>query len=323
MAFGKRKPQPTFEEGIARWMKRRDQAPLPRVHRAMWKGDAQFENDLSDPEVFNERYIESQLAVPSLVDTLYITSTIHTISLVCLGACVISDPSFWWTALLIYVLWNAPFFFLPLCLLSRPIGGIRFNRQAQVVHVMRGKNKALSIPWRDVRPFLREKGLGHVELKLAFPPPPGVEGDDGILWLEGEFDDIDDCAIDRVSLRFEFIRRYMEEGLEAIQPTAKMERYRKPSGPQRIPSFYWPGFGFLIDRWVYPRQNKFRWPKDVERLGEPGANLSGFDTRPVVSDKHIFYRYDVVNGGFYLCDGNGHRLPSLVDADLHTSANDA
>lgn len=162
-----------------------------------------------------------------------------------------------------------------------------------------------------------------MELLLAFPPQSDEPGYQGIVWIDGEFDSLDDINIRRASLRFEFIRRYMEEGLDAIQPTADLSHYDKPSGPSRLASFYWPGFGPLIDRWVAHWQSKFRWPDDVERLGQPHADLSGFDTRPVASNKHIFYRYDVVNGGFYLCGINGERLPSLIDTDLEACANDA
>jgi hypothetical protein len=322
MAFGKKKPQLTFEEGIARWMKRRDQAPLPRVYRAMWKKDVRFRDDISDRELFNEQFIESRLTTPSLVDTLYITSMMHTISLVVGIAATVTEPASWLTWVLVYVGWNTPFFF-PLWLLSKPVGGIRFNRQAQVVQTMRGIGGVLTVPWRDVRPFMRDIGMGRVELRLAFPPPVGVRGRKGILWLDGEFDSLDDSAIDTVARRFEFIRRYMEEGLDAIRPTQNLDVYRKPSGPSRLNSFYWPGFGPLIDRWVDHWQSQFRWPDEAQRLGLPGADVSGYDTRPVPSHKHIFYRYDPREGCFYLCDVNGERLPNLVDTDLENAANEA
>ncbi|WP_423380993.1 hypothetical protein [Burkholderia sp. LMG 32019] len=43
--FGKNKKAPSFEEGIALWLKGTDQAPMGPVDLAMWKGDAKFGND--------------------------------------------------------------------------------------------------------------------------------------------------------------------------------------------------------------------------------------------------------------------------------------
>ncbi|WP_322085455.1 hypothetical protein [Burkholderia sp. BCC1999] len=45
----------SFEEGVARWLKRTGHAP----NLAMWKGDAKFEIDISDRELFNEQLIET------------------------------------------------------------------------------------------------------------------------------------------------------------------------------------------------------------------------------------------------------------------------
>ncbi|MFD4837160.1 hypothetical protein ACFWP0_06595 [Achromobacter sp. NPDC058515] len=318
----KKKTLPSFEDGIARWMKRGDQAPMEPVDLAMWAGDVKFENDISDRTLFNERFIESRLGSGKLIDDAYMLSMLHTFFLVVMVAYVCTDPSLWYLVIP-YLLFNS-LFFLALWAIARPGGRIRFNRQAQLVQTMDGRGNVVAVPWRTVLPFFRLKMPGRVNLQLAFPPPTGVTHEgivlNGVLWLDGGFDVLDDSDIPSAALRFEFIRRYMEEGLDAIQPSANLPFYSKPSGPPRIPTFYWVGFGPLIDRWAAHQAAKFRWPDEVERLCGENPDLSGHDTTPVASNKHIFYRYDPRGASFYLCDRNGVRLPPPRKSNLRPAA---
>jgi len=316
--FGKNKKALSFEEGIALWLKRTDQAPMEPVDLAMWKGDAKFENDISDHELFNERFIETRFEDEKSTDLIYMLSMLHTISVVVMVSSVFTGDWFW-GLLAIYPVVNIVFF-MGLWGLTKLSTRIRFNRQAQRVHVVDRGGREITLRWRDVQPFFQLMPPGRVELRLAFPPPPGVWDfvDRGVLWLSGEFDMLDSANIGTAALRFEFIRRYMEEGLEAIQPTADLEMYRKPSPPSRLNSFYWPGFGPLIDRWANYHRSRFRWPEEVERLCAPGADLSGIDTTPVASDRIIFYRYDVREQNFYFCDREGERLPLSIESDHGT-----
>ncbi|WP_431289538.1 hypothetical protein [Burkholderia cepacia] len=318
MTFGKNKKVLSFEEGIARWLKRPDQAPMEPVDLAMWKGDAKFENNIGDRELFNERFIESRFGDEKSIDLVYILSMLHTIY-VSVMILSIFMGEWLWEFLLFYPIANVVFFF-GMWLLTGPSTRIRFNRQAQRVHVVDRRGRAVTLCWRDVMPFFELMPPGRVELKLAFPAPAGVNSyvTDGVLWLNGEFDMLDSADMGTAALRFEFIRRYMEEGLDAIQPTADLEVYRKPSPPSRLNSFYWPGFGPLIDRWANYHRSRFRWPEEVERLCAPGADLSGIDTTPVASDRIIFYRYDVRERNFYFCDREGERLPSNIKSDRGT-----
>ncbi|NHB05163.1 hypothetical protein GWK53_01405 [Burkholderia cepacia] len=322
MMFGKGKKVLSFEEGIALWLKRTDQAPMQSISVAMWKGDARFRDEIGDRELFNERFIETRFGDGESTDLIYMLSMLHTISVVVMVSSVFTGDWFW-GLLAIYPIVNIVFF-MGMWLLTKPSTRIRFNRQAQRVHVVDRDGREITLCWRDVRPFFRLMPPGRVALQLAFPPPVGVTSyvTDGVLWLSGEFDELDSANIRRAALRFEFIRRYMEEGLDAIQPTADLEEYRKPSPPSRLNSFYWPGFGPLIDRWANYHRARFRWPEEVERLCATGADLSGVDTAPVVADKQVFYRIDPQDDSFYACGRDGQPLPSFLDGDLTMSAND-
>ncbi|CAO3982860.1 hypothetical protein [Achromobacter mucicolens] len=311
----------SFEEGINLWKKRGDTAEMEPVNLAMWPGDAQFGNDISDSALFNERFIESQLDQDKLLDDTYMVSMWHTFCLVTVAASVITNVERW-PLVFPYLLFSS-FFFLSMAALTRPGGRIRFNRQAQLVQTVDGSGNVVSVPWRAVQPFFWLRMHARVGLRLGFPPPPDnkakIYEQDGVLWLDGRFDALDDMRVPSAALRFEFIRRYMEEGLDAIQPTADLPAYKKPSGMPRDPFFYWVGFGPLIDRWAAHHAAKFQWPDEVERLCAEGADLSAYDTTPVASNKYIFYRYDRRAGGLYLCDHDGVRLSSLSGADTPDS----
>ena len=316
-----RKATPSFQEGIEIWKNRSDTAPMEPVDLAMWPGDAEFKDDISEGTLFNERFIESRLGRDELLDDTYMLSMLHTFCFVTVTAYVITNAALWYL-FIPYLLFSSPFF-LSFGALTRTGGRVRFNRQAQLVQTMDGKGNVVAVPWRDVQPFFRLKVPARVELRLGFPPPPDnkakVYEQDGVLWLGGGFDAVDEVHTLCAALRFEFIRRYMEEGLHAIQPTADLPAYKKPSGLPRDPFFYWVGLGPLIDRWDAHHAAKFRWPDEVERLCAEGADLSAYDTTPVASNKNIFYRYDRRAGGLYLCDRNGVRLPPLSGADTPDS----
>ncbi len=271
--LGKNKRNLSFEEGIAQWMKRSDMAPMEPVDLAVWKGDAEFENDITDPELFNERFIETRFGDGESRDIIYLLSMQHTIFVVVMVASVFTGDWFW-ELLLIYPIVNILFFW-GLWALTKPSTRIRFNRQAQSVHVVDRDGQAITLHWHDVQPLFRLMPPGRIKLQLAFPPPAGVTSYviDGVLWLNGEFDELDSSNIRTAALRFEFIRRYMEEGLDAIQPTADLDEYRKPSPPSRLNSFYWPGLGPLIELWDTFHLSMFRCPVEVERLCAPNGDL--------------------------------------------------
>jgi hypothetical protein len=255
----------TFHEGIERWQKRSNTAPMEPVDLARWPGDAKFENDISDSSLFNERYIESQIGEDELLDNTYLFSMLHTIFCLVVAADLFTNSSFWYF-LLLYPVFNI-FFFLSLRALARPPQRVRYNRQAQVVQTVDGKGNVVTVPWRSVRPFLRFKLPGRTKLELGFPPPPGnkakIYEHKGVLWIDGAFDALGDRHIQFASLRFEFIRRYMEDGLDAIQPVPNLPAYKKTLRPT-------PRSVLLLGRvWSFDR------PVGRSRIQIPMARRSG------------------------------------------------
>ncbi|RJS91677.1 hypothetical protein D3260_14600 [Salinisphaera sp. Q1T1-3] len=120
--------------------------------------------------------------------------------------------------------------------------------------------------------------------------------------------------------RLEFIRRYMEKGVSAIQPTPGCAPYKPINHPMKraraegvsfyrvfMECVYWFGAGPLMDLWVKWLRSQADWPEEVYRLCAPDADLSGFDTTPVHPEPDIFYRYQP-GGGYYLCNGDGDRI---------------
>jgi|SRR5699024_7223168 len=210
--------------------------------------------------------------------------------------------------------------------------GMRLNRQAQVIHIVEGKNTYYHVPWKNIRPFTYHDRsnrliLGHPlpdEQREKFeedslerlygkePPHLGIElsaGDN-----TGIFDNLH---------RLEFIRRYMELGVEGIKPPEGVEPKKMTTQvlTPRIYKFktlgdflfwcfsaamYWPAGGPLIDRWVRYEARKFKWPEEVERLCAPDADLTGFDTRPVRPSEVLFYRFTGYD--FELVDADGKKL---------------
>src|SRR5690606_12577219 len=106
-------------------------------------------------------------------------------------------------------------------------GGVRFNRQAQLVHIGLGPGKAKTLAWRDVVPFLRTGIDTSGKLDLFLPrAPEEYEGisDERFRRIYKKPSvinatlDFRDHGPEGSMHRFEFYRRYMEQGLEAVQP---------------------------------------------------------------------------------------------------------
>src|SRR5699024_7649722 len=183
-------------------------------------------------------------------------------------------------------------------------GGVRLNRQAQVIHFALGKNDYFHVPWKNIRPFTYHE-LSN-KLILGYPLPSEQREkfeDDSLERLYGKEPPhltISISGTDAVTLsgnlyRLEFIRRYMELGVEGIRPIPEIEAEKittnlrkifaedKTNGPFSYllwlleEAQYYIAGGPLIDRWVRYEARKFKWPEEVERLCTPGADLTGFD----------------------------------------------
>lgn len=312
------KPRRSFQEELTRLKNHKDRLALPRPSLAMWPGDVEFWTDLSDCTRFNEHYIETHFLAEATVSDAYLASTWHTVALIATIAVCISTRE---VSLLTLFGELIAFGLLSsfLWMISLPSGRIRFNRRAQLVHFFYGK-KLITVPWRDAYPFAKIVRLGSANLDIYFPT--GLYADKAkseIIPVTGNFD-VGEASLGSAFHRFEFIRRYMEDGLAAVAPPLHPSpgfEPRKVSGYFRksVDIFYYAGFGFLIDRWAARCNARFRWPEEIERLCRADADLAGYDTTPVVTSRTLFYRFDLRQGGYYLCDAQGQERRDATIAE--------
>ncbi|UIY59308.1 hypothetical protein [Burkholderia cepacia] len=349
--------QPTdaagFEKQIEVLRAKGDYIGLPGITLAMWPPSVIFRDDVSDLHMFNERYIEPDFWRGRCSLVLYFCALVHHFVLAIVVYGLFDDSVVanlarrnYLAALLPSVLFYAFFslllgYFFWLCFIGATSPSMRFNRQAQLLHVPWG-DQILHLRWRDVRPFteIGQSLNGRFRLKLCFPQPRrkfGKVSNEFIRKRYGEPFDLGGyfASSDGTTFwanldRLEFIRRYMEHGLAAIQPDdhlRRLGRVHKPSGfPVSTPNpdwwdlyvsrpfvrlLYWCATGPLIDWWVARKRAAYRWPEEVERLCAPDADLSGFDTTPVKSRTDVFYRY-AGDRGYELVDAKGRPISVSV-----------
>lgn len=311
-----RESQDWFEAHLEKLRNDKRWIEVPGLEHSSMPEDVVFFDDLSDRDQFNGRYIESRVrlgamrSVAKLMTGIFIVLLIVVVGDLFDKGIYIDDWGRWImiSALAIYG------FFVWLCLKDGYPNIVRFNRQAQMVHVILvSSSKVESIPWRDVKPFLHfQRDLwGSYNLELLFPyrQPTGRKRTRNFpLRVTGGFDGKDWVAAYTAINRWEFIRLYMEKGLEAIPIHEEARRkgaLTKPSGNPRNDepdfdkdpiSYIWRVwlnrllvFPYVIDRIMERRETNFRWPEEVEKLCEEGADLSGIDTRPVVARTDEYY----------------------------------
>ncbi|WP_164462722.1 MULTISPECIES: hypothetical protein [Burkholderia cepacia complex] len=350
--------QPTdaagFEKQIELLRAQSDHIGLPGITLAMWPPSICFRDDVSDPCMFNERYIEPDFWRGRCSLVLYFCALMHNFILALVVYGLFGDSvaanlarGNYLAALLPSALFYAFFllilgYFFWICFLGATASTLRFNRTAQVIHVPGIKGEVLHLNWRDVRPFT-ETGQslnGYFQLRLYFPQPRQMFLNVSKEFIRryysrpfnvgGNFASGDSTTFWANLDRLEFIRRYMEFGLEAIQPDEQMRRLgrvRKPSGfLGSLPNpdwwdlyvsgpfmrlLYWCATGPLIDWWVTRKKATYLWPEEVERLCAPDADLSEFDTTPVKSRTDVFYRY-AGERGYELVDAKGQPIHTPV-----------
>ncbi len=217
---------------------------------------------------------------------------------------------------------------------------MRFNRKAQCIHIFVDRKTVLTFPWRSVIPFtaIGQSSSGRYNLIFLCPILEGSEfyekGVFNIMEVPGAFDSGDYVSMRNNTDRLEFIRRYMETGLENIQPSQEMidaGLVNKPSGfAEKVTvkkygilfklcslvldnMFYILGAGWLVDRWVKKRARSYVWPEEIEKLCSADADLSNLkdtfselDSSPVTPQDKIFYGYK--NGDFTYFDKDGNEL---------------
>ena len=292
-----------------RWM------GLPGVDRASTPDETVFFDDLSDVEQFNDRFIESRVAEGGKTSLAKLFTSIFLMFIIVIihdfyeNGLVFNDFG-WWvvvtaTAIYGFFVWGCYKFGYPT--------PVRFNRQAQLVHIVLAPSfKTVSVPWREVKPFIcfQRDLWGSYNLELLFPyrQPVGKKTRNFPFKIQGGFCSSDWPLAYSAAMRFEFIRLYMEKGLDAI-PISEVAReigtLTRPSGHVRKDSpdfdkdpisYIWRVwlnrllvFPYVIDRIMERREANFRWPEEVEKLCEQGADLSGIDTSPVVARTDEYY----------------------------------
>ncbi|QEM82719.1 hypothetical protein [Halomonas binhaiensis] len=302
--------KPTYEELLDNVRHNSEYTELPGVEIAMWPEDVAFYDDLSNQERFNERFLEPEKGQPlggSYILYLLFGSW-HNIGLFVAFYSLIVDGAGWGKFFLILV-FSVPFPWLVFTLFwfASSWGGVRFNRQAQLVHIGQGPGKARTVAWRDAVPFLRT-GIdtsGKLDIFVPFAPEE----------FEGMSDerfrrtikkprvinatlDFRDHGPEGSMHRFEFYRRYMEQGLDAVQPDPEKLpsdlEIREPHLPMSrgpvLKVLHFLAGGPLFDWVLNKRAEKFYWPEEVERLCAPEADLSGIDTSPVKPRTDLYYR---------------------------------
>jgi hypothetical protein len=305
---------------------RSDHAALPDITYAMETAQVWLADDVSDPELFNDRYIEPRVE-GQITFVMQLSTMGVPMSLLIVFVLAPLFGEFHIKGALICI----PFFLFAWAFLwtgtEMAKTRVRFNRQAQLVHVSYG-NAVLHLCWRDVRPYTQ---FGHdYRLRLCFPmpylammqlpfqDPERVRKSTTPFVVGGDFDIYDNLSLEKNLQRLEFIRRYMEHGFEAIQPVPKAVEaglVDKPTGdfnPGRF-SVVCHAFNLftlkpLLDRWIKHKANSFRWPEEVERLCAPGADLSAYDTRPIKSSTRYFYRYVGMDKGVIFVDHRGRQV---------------
>jgi hypothetical protein len=330
-------PRAEFEAQCAALNERQDYAALPPIDIAMEHGQFAKFDDLSDEQCFNDRFVEPQWqCAASLVAQMGGGAVSLSVVLLFVVAPIFDGEIRWGYLWVLLGTCLFAWFFIALAGSGESIR-TRFNRQAQLVHVYDG-DALINLPWRDVVPFV-ELGSDY-RLRLLFPNPylQMAYRKESIIRsayrygyeISREFDSGDHVFMGEALERLEFIRRYMEDGIQAVhadEDNVRSGLARKPEGRYRAstrPSMsgplerlvfrridtlcYWLSFGPLINRWLEHKASQFRWPDEVERLCAPGADLSAYDTRPVKSRANVYYRYEGMDKGIVFVDKNGRRL---------------
>ena len=305
-------PLLTFQQMLANLKARPDWQALPDIRIAMWPHQVSFCDDISDERFFNEQYIESRLFAGKAAFVLYLLCGARLASLVCFaydawlshsaGSTLYSFLSKSWILLTFAAFTGV----LAIALLKLEPICVRFNRQAQVVHIYKGRKSVATVAWRDVHPFTEfsPSADGKFAINLVFQTGPTA-----VTMASGAFDIGDESAFVDNLTRLEFLRRYMAEGLCAIQPDPARTPYR-PSGFSKAvtfkedglltylfeillvkPAYYLAG-GPLTDRHLVRRTANVEWPEEVERLCSPGADVTGYDATPVQASRDVFYRFN-------------------------------
>ncbi|NPW38154.1 hypothetical protein [Pseudomonas aeruginosa] len=326
-----------FQSLIEKEIRRQKLIRLPGLDIAMWPEAVDCSIDISNTEKFNERFIELPAQTRASGFEKWFIGAHNFFFLLIMGVRIYEDAPFW-DYVVPYVFVAAVFlpliYFFTFRLAGKGTsGGVRYNRQAQLVHIDDGQGHVAHIPWRQVIPFV-SIGVAPASLMRLCAPQPHAQNayydvvaigqDDAerarlhsLRELVGPYDvPVNMTETDHVIVwsnlqRLEFLRRYMADGIAAIQPSPKrvasgqLERPEDYGNPRNIlaggwdakyllypldRAFHYFTFGPWLDKRTRARAERFRWTQEVEDLCGLNPDLRGLDTRPIKPRTDVFYR---------------------------------
>lgn len=319
-----------FAERIEQMDHRADWGRLPSLDTAMHPARAVFSDDLSDSRMCNDRFIESRVVAGNMSSALCIIGGMHNLMLASFIAVFIDEGEISLFLLGAYLLFGVGFCLnlIRFMIQKMTSGFVRFNRQAQLVHIWPGVDglEPRSIPWRDAVPFTNFVGMsiaGGNLLYFLFPTPEEV-WDSGLPIRASGALRFGDGSLAGNLERLEFLRRYMAHGLDAVRPECERTSMAL-SGYEPAPmesegplgwlfflgnrAIYYFGGGPLIDRWIRHVTNRFEWPDEVNRLCAEGADLSNIDVTPLATRPDVFYRYGGIGNPIVYVDAQDRVIP--------------
>lgn len=218
--------------------------PLPGLDIAMWPEAVRCDIDISDSQKFNDRFIELPHETRAIgFEKWFIGAHNLFLSIIVMAYCIDKGPWLWWRPLTDYgivaLLLLPPIYFFTFRIFRNVTsGGTRYNRQAQLVHIDDGLGRVAHIPWRQVVPFV-SIGVAPASLvRLCAPVAQARKlyekvleiGRDDVDYLRSlsesrepfgvpiNMSELDHINLRRNLQRLEFLRRYMSDGIAAIQP---------------------------------------------------------------------------------------------------------
>ncbi|HFT8169282.1 TPA: hypothetical protein ACGR94_005665 [Pseudomonas aeruginosa] len=328
---------------------------LPGLDIAMWPEAVDCDIDVSNTEKFNDRFIELPSETrASGFEKWFIGAHNLLLSIILIAS--FFDHESWRLSLVTYsmvavIFWPLIYFITFRLGSEGSSGGVRYNRQAQLVHIDDGLGHVAHIPWRHVVPFV-SIGVAPASLMRLCAPQPharnayydvlAIGHDDAererlqsLRELIGPFNvsvnmtEIDHVNVRRNLQRLEFLRRYMSDGIAAIQPHPEraasgwLVRPEDYDNPRNILAAGWDGkyllyplgrafhyfsFGPWLDKRARARVERFKWTQEVEDLCGPNPDLRGLDTRPIKPRTDVFYRPEGFT--FTVLNKRGEPVPS-------------
>jgi hypothetical protein len=320
---------------------------LPPLDIAMFPSDVALDIDINNQKKFNDRFLEQPIySRASGLEKIILGFHNGMALLIALNlAFTTTSITDGFTVYFITLLFIAPFIYLFIFNIGKAKAGrIRYNRQAQLVHIDNGKGHVAHIPWRHVR-VLNNIGIAPASIMLFCAPrsradterykllirgnpnPPHLDKIWGIYSFGISLKSTDSISVAANLQRLEFIRRYMEHGIKAIQPHPDLTSKGLLADPERSDDpkqiynaggflkyvlyplnriWHYFCFGPLLDRWARRSVEGFEWNEEVKNLCGPSPDLRGLNTRPVKSRTDVYYRPDGTS--YRLVDRHGKAL---------------